>query len=77
MEPEHDDEGRFTFDGLEFEWHTAKAEANLRKHKVSFDEARTIFGDTSVVVLPDLVHSVGEERKLAIGMSDAGRLLII
>lgn len=77
MDSESDAEGRLDTGGLEFEWHPKKAEVNLKKHKVSFEEARTIFGDPKVLVVPDRVHSVGEERSLAIGRSDAGRLLII
>jgi hypothetical protein len=77
MDSEPDAVGRLDIGGLEFEWHPKKADANLKKHKVSFEEAKTIFGDPNVLVVPDLVHSVGEERSLAIGRSGDGRLLII
>jgi len=77
MDSEPGAEGRLDIVGLEFEWHPKKAEANLKKHKVSFAEAKTVFGDPKVLVVPDLVHSVGEERSLAIGRSDNGRLLIV
>lgn len=71
-----DQEGeRIAIEDLEFEWHPAKARANLKKHKVSFEEAMTIFGDKRVLVVPDRVHSYDEERYLAIGRSDQRRLL--
>jgi uncharacterized DUF497 family protein len=62
---------------LDFEWHPLKAAANLKKHKVSFDEAKTIFGDKKHVVVPDRVHSYEEERYLAIGLSDRGRFVTL
>lgn len=77
MDSEQDSEKRVDIEMLEFEWHRAKAAANLKKHKVSFEEAKTIFGDPKVLVVPDLVHSVDEERSLAIGKSEAGRLLVM
>lgn len=63
--------------GLIFEWHTAKAAANLRKHGVSFDEASTIFGDENHLVIPDREHSFEETRFLAIGRSEEDRLLTV
>ena len=62
-------------DKLEFEWHPVKAASNFRKHKVSFVEASTIFGDERVLVVPDREHSYDEERSLAIGRSEQGRLI--
>jgi uncharacterized DUF497 family protein len=60
---------------FEFEWHPLKAAANLKKHGVSLEEARTIFGDKRVLVVPDRGHSFDEVRSLAIGRSENGRLL--
>lgn len=60
---------------MQFEWDQAKADANLRKHGVSFEEARSVFGDrlaTSVVE-----DSQDEERWLTTGVSEAGDLLIV
>jgi len=48
--------------GLEFEWDPAKAEANQRKHGVSFEEASTAFGDPLHLVIADPRHSLAEER---------------
>ena len=39
---------------LRFDWDPAKAAANLRKHGVSFDEARTVFEDAEGLIIPDL-----------------------
>ena len=47
---------------MKFEWDTAKAEANVRKHGVSFDEAGSAFLDQFSVSGPDTDHSMGEPR---------------
>ena len=47
---------------MKFEWDTAKAEANVRKHGVSFDEAGSAFLDQLALSGPDPDHSVGEHR---------------
>lgn len=56
----------------EFEWDKTKAETNQRKHKVSFDEAITVFDDPFLLTFPDPAHSYDEERKISIGASDQG-----
>jgi hypothetical protein len=63
--------------GYLFEWDAAKAEANRRKHAVTFEEAATAFGDPLAVLLPDPDHSVREQRYLVLGMSNQRRLLVI
>jgi uncharacterized DUF497 family protein len=62
---------------LEFEWDEEKATTNLKKHGVSFDEARTAFGDPLSLTIPDTEHSEGEFRYLLLGMSNSKRLLVI
>jgi uncharacterized DUF497 family protein len=62
---------------VKFEWHGTKAAANLRKHGVSFDEAATVFADTLSHAFPDQDHSDDETRFLIIGMSEAGRVLVV
>jgi len=62
---------------IRFDWDPTKAAANLRKHGVSFDEARTVFEDDEALVLPDPEHSVGEERFALLGLSSALRVLIV
>ena len=62
---------------LIFEWDANKARENLRKHQVSFEEARTIFNDPLMVVYPDDEHSENEERLISIGLSSTKRLLLV
>ena len=59
-----------------FEWDEEKAIANLEKHRVSFEEARTIFDDPLFVDFYDPEHSRNEHRFLIIGQSKQGRMLI-
>jgi len=49
---------------MEFEWDPKKAEANKRKHDVSFHEAATVFGDPLAITFTDPDHSINEERYL-------------
>lgn len=60
-----------------FEWDEKKAKANLKKHKASFEEATTIFNDPFVAMMPDLEHSINEERHIGIGMSIKSRVLVV
>ncbi len=62
---------------LRFDWDPAKATLNLRKHGVSFGEARTVFEDEEALVTPDPDHSVGEERFVILGLSSALRVLVV
>jgi uncharacterized DUF497 family protein len=60
-----------------FEWDRHKAEANLRKHGISFEEAQTVFTDPLSITLPDPDHAEDEERSIDIGMSDNHRILVV
>jgi uncharacterized DUF497 family protein len=62
---------------VDFEWDPRKAAANERKHRVSFDEAMTVFADWDSITIADPDHSEGEERFLVIGLSVRGRLLVV
>jgi uncharacterized protein len=62
---------------LIFEWDEVKAKANLRKHRVSFEEGKTIFNDPFLFTFPNDKHSVREERYINIGLSANGRVLIL
>ncbi len=62
---------------LNFEWDEEKAKANLQKHKVSFDEAITVFIDPFSITIPDPDHSVEEQRYIDIGRSDKGHVLVV
>jgi len=62
---------------VNFEWDPRKADANLRKHAVTFDEAMTVFEDEESITIPDPDHSVGEERYLVVGASSRRRVLVV
>ena len=62
---------------LTFEWDQEKAESNLRKHGVSFEEARTVFYDEHALVMPDPDHSSAEERFVIMGLSSTLRILVV
>ena len=62
---------------MRFEWDHAKAAANARKHKVSFEIAKTVFYDDFAVQFFDEEHSSDEDRFLLLGMSSDARLLLV
>ena len=62
---------------MRFEWDAEKANANLRKHRTSFDEAATVFLDPLSATFIDPDHSVGERRFITVGMSSKARLLVV
>ena len=63
--------------GLLFEWDPKKAQQNIKKHDISFDEASTAFRDPLSVTIDDPLHSDSEERFVLIGQSVRGRLLVV
>lgn len=62
---------------LRFEWDDRKASANLKKHGVSFEEARTVFFDDRARLIDDPDHSEDEERFVLLGLSSLLRLLLV
>lgn len=62
---------------MEFEWDLEKAASNLEKHGVAFTEAMTVLGDPFEVTIPDPDHAEGESRFISMGLSEAGRLLVV
>ena len=62
---------------MRFEWDREKAKRNIRKHRVSFDEAVTIFYDPLAATFDDPDHSEGEHRMITVGYSSRGRLLVV
>ena len=62
---------------MEFEWDENKAKANLSKHGVSFDEAKTVFDDLFYIDFYDPDYSDDEDRYIIIGESRQRRLLIV
>ena len=61
----------------EFEWDPKKADANLEKHGVSFEEARTAFLDENARVVADPAHSEAENRFILLGLSIELRVLVV
>ena len=62
---------------MEFEADPVKAAQNFKKHKVSFEEAASIFGDPMAYTFVDPDHSIREARWLTFGMSRMGRVLAV
>ena len=62
---------------LQFEWDEAKAKANVKKHKVSFDEASSVFSNTLAKIFFDPQHSHDEVREIIVGESARGRVLLV
>ena len=62
---------------MQFEWNPAKAKRNVKRHRVSFDEAVTVFYDPLAATFEDPDHSVNERRVITVGYSSRGRLLIV
>lgn len=62
---------------MPFEWDEEKAKINLKKHKVGFEEAKSVFGDPFTITIDDPEHSKEEQRFIDIGKSVNGKLLVI
>jgi len=60
-----------------FAWDAKKAEKNLRRHGVSFEDAATAFADPLSITIPDPDHSIGEERLVLIGQSRIQLLVVV
>ena len=62
---------------LIFEWDPQKAESNLRKHGISFDEASSAFADVFSITIQDPLHSETEDRFILLGHSCKARLVVV
>lgn len=62
---------------MKFEWDQRKAQANIAKHNVSFEEAETVFFDPTAAIFDDEWHSTEERREIIIGYSQRNRLLLV
>lgn len=62
---------------LTFEWDPTKALSNVKKHGITFDEAKTVFDDDFARLLHDLDHSYKEERFILLGMSYTLKILTV
>ena len=62
---------------MNFEWDEDKAEANLKKHKISFEEAKTVFADPFAITIVDPKNSIDENRYIDIGASAGGKVIVV
>jgi uncharacterized protein len=62
---------------MEFEWDPKKAEANKRKHGISFHQAATIFGDPLAITFADQDHSLDEDRYITFGLSRFNQMVVV
>ncbi len=62
---------------MQFQWDPSKAESNIKKHDVSFDEAVTVFKDPLALIFDDTAHSEREFREIIIGMSTLRKMLLV
>lgn len=62
---------------LHFEWDEKKAAANVKKHGISFAEAKSVFYDERAKLIDDPDHSENEDRFVLLGLSSALRLLVV
>lgn len=62
---------------IRFEWDPSKANANLRKHGVSFEDAQSVFADERARLIDDPDHSEDEDRFVLLGLGHSLRLLVV
>lgn len=62
---------------IKFEWDDNKNKINQKKHKISFEEAQTVFYDTKALVIDDPEHSEQEDRFIILGLSKKANLLVV
>ncbi len=64
-------------DAIKFEWDENKNKTNIKKHGISFFEARTVFFDDYAILFDDPDHSISEERFLILGMTMSDKICIV
>lgn len=62
---------------MQFEWDPQKAAANVKRRRITFDEAASVLGDPLSTTYPDEAHSDEETRFLTIGASHRGRVMVV
>ena len=62
---------------LKFEWDENKNRIKQTKHKISFEEAQTVFYDVNALVIDDPKHSQEEDRFIILGLSRSANLLVV
>jgi uncharacterized DUF497 family protein len=64
-------------DGLIITWESSKNDKNIKKHRVTFEEAKTVFYDEQARLIDDPDHSDSEDRFVLLGMSSKFRILLV
>ena len=62
---------------MRFVWDQNKNLVNIKKHNISFEEAKTVFFDDNARLIPDPEHSISEERFIILGITNKLRLLVV
>ena len=62
---------------IKFEWDQSKEKSNINKHKISFEEAKSIFYDENARLISDPDHSESEDRFILLGMSSQLKILVV
>lgn len=62
---------------MRFQWDKNKNQANIKKHNISFEEAKTVFFDDNARLIPDPEHSISEERFIILGITNKLKLLVV
>ncbi|MGO9257083.1 MAG: BrnT family toxin [Bryobacteraceae bacterium] len=62
---------------MTFEWDARKAATNLKKHRVSLEDAASVFLDPFAITFPDPDHSLEESREITIGCTMKGHLVFV
>ncbi len=62
---------------ISFEWDENKNTINKKKHRISFEEAKTVFEDVEALIIDDPDHSIDEERFIILGFSSRANLLVV
>ena len=62
---------------IRFEWNPNKNKENIQKHKISFEEARTVFYDDNARLIADPDHSLDEDRFIILGLSSNVRIIVV
>ena len=61
---------------MNYQWDPARADANVKKHRVEFADAVGVFEDPNAITIEDL-HAEGEQRFLSMGMDVLGRIIVV
>jgi hypothetical protein len=62
---------------IQFQWDQKKNNENIKKHKISFEEAKSVFFDENARVISDPEHSIDEDRFIILGFSMKLNLLVV